>query len=241
MILPKLSDSLHKAWLYRLLLQICDNEILSKYFHFKGGTCASMLGYLDRFSVDLDFDMKDALGKETIIRNELESIFKKLSLKIKDSSENILQYFLKYDSKPRMRNTLKIDVSNIVPKNNKYHLVKLHEIDRFISCQTIETMFSNKLVGLLDRYEKNNSIAGRDLYDIHHFFIEGYYFNHKIIEERRGTSKKAFFKELIDFIENKITQTQINQDLNALLTPKQFKTIRSILKDEVLMFLRGFV
>jgi len=37
-------------------MSIYDDPILTDNLYFKGGTCAAMLGYLDRFSVDLDFD-----------------------------------------------------------------------------------------------------------------------------------------------------------------------------------------
>ena len=49
-------DNIHKAWLYRVLEAIASDQYLSSVLYFKGGTCASMLGWLDRFSIDLDFD-----------------------------------------------------------------------------------------------------------------------------------------------------------------------------------------
>ena len=51
------ADARHKAQLLRLLTAIVDSPYLSQNLYFKGGTCASMLGFLDRFSVDLDFDL----------------------------------------------------------------------------------------------------------------------------------------------------------------------------------------
>ena len=75
MILPNKKDAIHKAWLYRLLSAIYDNKALAQYLYFKGGTCAAMLGWLDRFSIDLDFDCK-AKGKDMLqLRKELESVF----------------------------------------------------------------------------------------------------------------------------------------------------------------------
>ena len=50
-------DIIHKSYLNRLLMEIIDRPVLSHNLAFKGGTCAAMLGYLDRFSVDLDFDV----------------------------------------------------------------------------------------------------------------------------------------------------------------------------------------
>ena len=50
-------DILHKSNLHRLLMEVVDQPVLAQSLAFKGGTCAAMLGYLDRFSVDLDFDL----------------------------------------------------------------------------------------------------------------------------------------------------------------------------------------
>ncbi|MDD5721026.1 MAG: nucleotidyl transferase AbiEii/AbiGii toxin family protein [Candidatus Pacebacteria bacterium] len=238
MILPNTKDTIHKAWLYRLLSGIYDEPQLAGFLYFKGGTCAAMLGYLDRFSVDLDFDFTGKKEDVPMVQKKLEKVFRKLGMEIKDRSKNVPQYFLKYPAKDHERNTIKLDVTFPPPLANKYEPKEFADIDRIITCQTIETMFANKLVALIDRYEKNESIAGRDLYDIHHFFFQGFTYDKEVIEERRKKSVAEFFRELADFIEKNITETIINQDLNSLLAPDQFQKIRKILKRETLMFLR---
>ncbi len=238
MILPNAKDAIHKAWLYRLLAEIYDNPLLAGSLYFKGGTCAAMLGYLDRFSADLDFDFVGEILEIKKIKKQLEKIFKKLKLEIKDQSKNVPQYFLKYPARENERNTIKLDVTFPPPKTNKYEPKEFTDIDRIINCQTIETMFANKLVALIDRHEKNESIAGRDLYDIHHFFWQGFRYDSEVIKERRKKPAPDFFQELVEFVEKKITETTINQDLNILLTPEKFQSIRKILKRETLMFLR---
>jgi len=234
MLLPSPKDALHRAWLYRLLMTIYDDQYLSEKLYFKGGTCAAMMGWLDRFSVDLDFDLTAKKNEMAKIRKALEKIFKSLGLAIKDKSKNTPQYFLKYDAPDRFRNTLKIDVTYPAPKSNKYKKVKLPEIDRIVTCQTAETMFANKLVALMERYEKNNSIAGRDLYDIWKFYLQGFSYDKEvIIERRKNKDLEVFFSELVEFIDKKITQTVIDQDLNTLLENKEFKKIRITIKNEV--------
>ncbi len=56
----------HEAYMYRLLAEILDDKYLVANSFFKGGTCARMLGYLDRFSVDLDFDIKKDVDKKSL-------------------------------------------------------------------------------------------------------------------------------------------------------------------------------
>src|SRR3989338_2868267 len=105
-------DNVHKAWLYRVLDAISSDAYLSSVLYFKGGTCASMLGWLDRFSVDLDFDYGGALAGVEKTQDILRTIFTDLGLSIKDSSKNGIQYFLKYENDDDMgRNTLKIEAS----------------------------------------------------------------------------------------------------------------------------------
>lgn len=238
MILPNPKEAIHKAWLYRLLSSIYDNQALANSLYFKGGTCAAMLGWLDRFSVDLDFDYVAAKENLKTVGRELESVFKKLGLEAKDKSQAAPQYFLSYPAKKNARNTIKIDTTFPPPKANAYEAKRLVDIDRIANCQTKETMFANKLVALIDRWEKNNSIAGRDLYDIHYFFLNGFRYNEEVIAERRKSDLIYFFEELVIFIEKRINQTIINQDINFLLPPDKFKKIREALKPEVLMFLR---
>jgi len=241
MILPNVKDAVHKAWLYRTLIAIVDDQSLVDSLRFKGETCAAMRGFLNRFSVDLDFDFVGQSQELPVLRKRLENIFFALGLEIKDKSNKVPQYFLKYPAVGRDRSTLKIDITFPVPKTNVYEFANLLEIDRLVNCQTIETMFANKLVALIERFEKNGSIAGRDLYDIHYFFIGGYKYNTEVIEERRGETIDKFLHHLIDFIERHINNTVIDQDLNTLLPQMDFRRVREILKRETVMFLRDEV
>ncbi len=237
MIILNSQDAIHKAWLFRVLIAIVDNVKLHDLY-FKGGTCAAMIGVLDRFSVDLDFDYvgdKDGLVK---VRHELEIIFKDLGLEIKDASVKVPQFFLKYPNKNISdRNTLKIDINFPPPKANIYKPVRLVDINRIVICQDVLTMFANKLVAIIDRFERNNSIAGRDIYDVHYFFMNGYNYNKELIIERTGLNLIDFFKKLSKFIDKHVTETILNQDLNQLIPYDRFSKLRKVLKRETLMFL----
>ena len=238
MMLPQSKDAVHKAWLYRVLTGIYDDAFLANVLAFKGGTCAALLGYLDRFSVDLDFDYRGERSDLAETRTRLERVFHELGLTIRDQSKVVPQYFLKYEAPESSRNTIKIDVAMPPPKANIYEAKRFHEIDRVVTCQTLETMVANKLVALIDRYKHSETIAGRDLYDIHHFFLKGYRYNEGVIRERTGKNTAHFFADLIAFVDQHITDEIINQDLNTLLLYEKFSRIRTILKRETLMFLR---
>lgn len=236
MILPKREDALHKAQLFRLLAEILDSPV-AKNVYFKGGSAAAMLGFLDRFSVDLDFDLKPKSDKKAIDKN-LRKIFQKLGLKISQKSHQSLFYLLKYSTKPGSRNTIKLSLIDKALKSNLYSSFYLAEIDRFAFCQTKETMFANKLVAVTDRYKKYKMIAGRDIYDAHYFFLSGFNYTEAVIKKRTGKRPVDYFKELIKFIDAKVTDKTISEDLSFLLTYEKFKSIRKVLKRETLMFLR---
>lgn len=229
-------DILHKSYLNRLLMEIIDRPGLSHNLALKGGTCAAMLGYLDRFSVDLDFDvLKDA--DEVELRAELHQVFDHLGLSIKGEFDRALIFQLRYPNEAGKRNTLKVSASSLTVKANQYQVQYLAEIDRLMNCQTIATMFANKLVAVTDRYDLHRTVAGRDIYDIHHFFIRGYSFHAPVIQERTGLEPREYLKRLSSFIKKHVTQTIISEDLNTLLPDKKFQQIRKILIPETLSLL----
>ncbi len=136
----------HKIQLFRLLRAILSSNLLANELAFKGGTYASLLGYLDRFSIDLDFDLPNKEISPSL-KQHLYKIFEELGLVIKDESKNYLQFFLKYSSESANdRNTLKLEINDVPSKFNKYEKVNLPEINMYCTGHTPPTMFANKLV-----------------------------------------------------------------------------------------------
>jgi predicted nucleotidyltransferase component of viral defense system len=229
-------DIIHKSYLNRVLIEIIDNPALAHGLVFKGGTCASMLGFLDRLSVDLDFDVLES-ADEAVLRKEFHKVFDQLKLTVEREHDKALFFQIKYPSESGKRNTMKVSASNLTIKANQHKAQYLPEIDRLMKCQTIETMFANKLVAVTDRYNAHRTIAGRDIYDIHHFFMRGYAYLEPVIKERTGLDVRDYLKKLADFITKHVTQTIINEDLNTLLPPDKFQQIRKILIPETLSLL----
>jgi predicted nucleotidyltransferase component of viral defense system len=229
-------DTIHKSYLNRLLIEVVDRPALAHNLAFKGGTCALMLGYLDRFSIDLDFDvLKNA--DEAVLRNEFHQVFEYHGLSVINELAKGLFFHLRYPSEPGKRSTMKISANNIRVTANQYQVRYLAEIDRLFTCQTIETMFANKLVAMMDRYQIHQTVAGRDIYDIHYFFVHGYTYHAPVILERTGVAPKDYLGQLIEFIKEHVTQTAINEDLNTLLPYKRFQQIRKILIPETISML----
>ena len=160
-------------------------------------------------------------------------------MEIKGQSQKTIQYVLKYSSPKNLRNTLQFDAIGLSLPENATQPVFLADIDRYLICQTVETMFANKLVAVLDRYDKHKIVAGRDIYDIYYCFLNNYRYHDKIIQKRTNLPVRQYLKKLLNFIEEKVTQTDINEDLNTLLPPQKFRTIRKSLKAEVVGMLKN--
>jgi len=236
MIIPKPQDALHKMQLYRLLIAILDERWLSQNLYFKGGSCAAMLGWLDRFSVDLDFDLNPKADNK-LITKKLFTVFKSLNLEVKTQAKDSPFFVLGYRVRPGFRNSLKLGIMRERVFANDYRALYLGEIDRYAICQTKETMVANKLVALVDRFKKHHVIAGRDVYDVHYFLSLGYPYKKEIIEERRKTTVLDYLLELREFIKDRITERIITQDLSYLLPFEKFKAIRKTLKTETLILI----
>lgn len=229
--------AIHKSYLNRLLIEIADHPLLSQVLAFKGGTCAAMLGALDRFSIDLDFDLVGK-GSDAILRRELRKITATLGLTIKKEFSHVLLFQIQYPGLASSRNTLKLSINTLKVKANEYQIQFFPEIDRFLNAQTVETMFANKLVAVTDRWRRHHSLAGRDLYDLHHFFVSGYDYSPTVIKERTNMSPAKYLLSLRSFVKNHFTQQLIDEDLNPLLSASQFRATRKILLPETLHFLK---
>lgn len=238
MILPRPQDAMHKTHLYRLLMGVIDDPILAKELYFKGGTCAMMAGWLDRFSLDLDFDLAPKASQKSV-RTSLENLFNTLGFTVKQQSKDGLFTVLQYPAGEGDRNSIKVSVMTDVAKANLYNPLYLSEINRYALCQTKDTMVANKLVAPLSRYEKYKTIAGRDIYDIHYFLSHGFPFRKEIIRERRRIDPDKYLKQLAEFIDARVTDRTLSEDLNFLLHPARFRAIRKTLKEETLLLLRA--
>lgn len=234
MILPRPADAIHKAHLARLLMGMLDNPLLSRVLLFKGGTAASLAGWLDRFSLDLDFDLAANADQEKV-KTALRNLCADRGFAIKQGRGLFL--VLQYPARAGERNSIKVSVMTAVARANLYTPVYLSDIQRYALCQTRDTMVANKLVAPIDRYEKYRSVAGRDIYDIHYFLLRGYSFREQVIRERRKKSANAYLGELIAYIDRRVTDRAIAEDLNFLLPATKFQAMRHTLKAETLMLL----
>jgi len=237
MIIPKREDAKHKYQMFRLLKAILNDKRLKHKLMFKGGTYAALRGELDRFSIDLDFDLPGEFDIKAM-RQACYKNFKKLGLKIKDESKKYLQFFLQYSAKPGERNTLKLEIADNPSKKNMYEKVHLKEINMYCNGHSIDTMVANKMVAAMARFDRTGKIAGRDFYDLHHFLLNGLEINKAVVEDLTGEGYIEYLKKLTKFIEKEVTVKLLNQDLNPLLPVKQLNRVVGGLKEELIGLFR---
>ena len=154
----KLDKDEHRRTMLKILEEISADALLSNNLGFKGGTACYFLHGLDRFSVDLDFDLlnkeKDKIVKEHLLKvlSKYGSVKTKTSIKVSYSDE--------YQA-------LKIDLSG-KHENNKLNTYKVKNIVSGISLKVLqkEDIFAHKLVVLTDRSASSTKgdkfIANRD-------------------------------------------------------------------------------
>lgn len=235
MLLPKSSDMRHKSQMFKLLAGILSDKVLANKLYFKGGTCAALRGLLERFSIDLDFDLLDPQLIPSL-RPMIIALTTKLGFGIEQQSQRSLQFFLKYKASKNSRNTLKLEITDLVSPQNEYEKINLPELNLVCQVQTVGTMVANKLVASLGRIKNNGRVSGRDFFDLREFLVAGLPINHSVVEERTGQGYTKYVAQVLEYVRSSMSREELYQDLNPLLSPKNFKyTVNQIIPDLVIL------
>lgn len=221
----------HKKIMLEILSDISSDPFLAINLGFKGGTCVYFLYGLDRFSVDLDFDLLD-IEKEAQVLEKMDLILAKYGEVKKDGT---LRRKLKYTEESVM---LKVDISDRMELNS----LNTYEVRDVISGVPLKVLsqadiFAHKLSAIFDRYKNkktNKIITNRDLYDVNFFFDNNWPFNEKIIELRSGKKAIEYLRDLKNLIEKKVDNKKILDGIGALVDDKKRHWVQANLKKEVL-------
>ena len=225
-----LDTAKHKNILIKILKDIYTDPTISPILGFKGGTAATFFYGLDRFSVDLDFDLLDS-DKEDYVFDRLKSIIENYgTLKEARKKRFNLLYVLSYDDKD-------INAQNVKVEINRREFGSKYSVESFlgISMQVMvkEDMAAHKLCAMYERIGKTN----RDIFDVQFFLSHDWPVNKKIVEDRMGVSYADFLKKCIDVME-KFDDSNILSGIGELLTEKQKSWAKAKLKSEGLFSLR---
>jgi predicted nucleotidyltransferase component of viral defense system len=228
-----LNQAKHKSILIKILKDIFSHPTIGPILGFKGGTAAYLFYNLDRFSVDLDFDLLDAT-KEDVVFEEISRILSNYGrIKTADKKRFSLIYILDYDEKDPGAQNVKVEV-NRRSFGSQYIIKSYLGISMKVMIQA--DMAANKLVAFYERIGK----ANRDLYDTWFFFNNNWPINQELVEKRTKLSFKDFLETSLELLE-KIDNKNILAGMGEVLTDKQKVWVKNKLKEELLFQFRLYL
>lgn len=222
-----LDQKMHRKIMFEILRDIYSSD-LGFILGFKGGTMLYFFYNLERFSVDLNFDLLDT-AKEGIILKKVEKILNPYG-KISDIYNKNYTLFALLNYKNGERN-LKIEISKKVIYKNKYEFKNFYGTD--IKCMDIEDSFAHKLLAATGR----GTAVNRDFFDLYFFWRNGYEFNQEIIKKITKKSVKEYLKFLRVYVEKNLNQKNVLQGLGELVSADQKNWIKKNLKQELLSYI----
>ena len=217
----------HKTILFQILKDIYTDTNISPYLGLKGGTAALMFYGLDRFSVDLDFDLLDERQEDNVFERVVQIAENYGTLKESHKKHFSLFCLIAYDDKSR----------NIKVEINRRQFGSRYEIKTYLgismNVMLLEDMFAHKLMAMHERIDK----TGRDIYDVWFFLKARAPINKTIVEKRAGESFDGLVKKCIDQLET-MDNRQVLRGLGELLTPGQKDWARAKLREETMAYLK---
>jgi predicted nucleotidyltransferase component of viral defense system len=225
-----LNSSVHKNILVQILIDIYSDTTIGPYIGFKGGTAAYLFYGLERFSVDLDFDLLDE-SEENNVFEKIEKIVKKYgTVKEAQKKRFNLLFLLSYDKKEENAQNVKIEINRII-FGSKYEVRAFNGVSMLLMVK--EDMFAHKLVAMHERLGETN----RDIFDVWFFSKNNWDINKEIVEKRTGMQYKDFLIKCIKELEE-MNDNNILNGIGELITEKQKSWIRSKLKLETILQLK---
>lgn len=220
----------HKNILIKILKDIFTDLSIAPFLGFKGGMAALLFYGLDRFSVDLDFDLMDQKEVENVydrIKSILESYGQ---LKEARQKRFNLFYVLSYDNKDVNAQNIKVEI-NRCEFGSKYEVRSYLGIAMNVMIR--EDMAAHKMVAMYERIGKTN----RDIFDIWFFLQNNWPINKKIVEARTKMPFKKFLEKSIHLLE-KGDHKDILSGMGEILNKKQKDWVREKLLAETIFLLK---
>ena len=228
-----LDPAKHKSVLIKILKDIYSDPALGPILGFKGGTAAYLFYNLDRFSVDLDFDLLDEARKEIVFEGIRAILVRYGRIKIADKKRFGLIYILDTLEKDPGAQNVKVEV-NLRNFGSRYVVKSYLGIPMKIMVP--EDMAANKLVAFYERIGKTN----RDIYDTWFFFTNNWQVNHELVEKRTHLPFRDFLETCCRLLEE-MDNRSILSGMGEVLTDKQTAWVKSKLKEELLFQLRLYL
>jgi predicted nucleotidyltransferase component of viral defense system len=224
-----LSVVTHKNVLIRILKDMFTDQTIGPVLGFKGGTAAYLFYGLDRFSVDLDFDLLDKNSEDRVFETVPKILGNYGSIKDCRKKRYSLFFLLSYHDKG-------LDAQNIKIEINKRDFGSKYEVKLYLGIpmkvMAKEDMAAHKLVAMFERDGKTN----RDIFDVWFFLQNNWPIHRGIIEARTHLTFLKFLVLCIDIVGKK-RDRDILAGIGELLDENQKQWVRTKLKTETLFLL----
>ena len=220
----------HKNILIRMLKEVYTDSTLGPILGFKGGTAVYLFYDLNRFSVDLDFDLLDSEKEEAVFERVEKILGNYGKLKEAEKKRFNLFYILSYDDRVPGARNIKVEI-NRREFGSKYEIKSYLGIPMKVMVQ--EDMFAHKLCAMVERLGK----ASRDIFDVWFFLDRNWPVNRVIVEARTGMRFKDFLNKCITLLE-KMSDRNILAGMGELLDAKQKVWAKTKLQSETIFLLK---
>ncbi len=222
-----LNITIHKNILLKILKDIYTDTSLGPILGFKGGTAAYLFYNLDRFSVDLDFDLLDKTKEQEVLSKTENIVGEYGVIKEKTNKRHTLFILLSYSDKAQ----------NIKVEINKRSFGSQYEVKSYLGISMLvmkrKDMFAHKLVAMTER----TKTANRDIYDVYSFLNNNWEINKAIVEKRTEMKFTDYLKKCIEFVEN-VPDRGFLSGIGELINEKQKVLAKSRLKKDTVFLLK---
>lgn len=216
----------HRTILFQILKDIYSDTIVAPFLGFKGGTAAVMFYSLDRFSVDLDFDLLDETRQDIVFERLIKIVARHGEIKEAHIKRFSLFFLLSYEDEAR---NVKVEV-NRRQFGSRFEIKTYLGVSMPVMVQA--DMFAHKLMAMHERIGKTS----RDIYDVWFFLKNRFPINKEIVEKRAGVP----FDQLVDIcIEQleRMNNRRIMDGVGEFLTASQKDWAKAKLQQETIALL----
>ena len=217
----------HRTILFQILKDIYSDTTISPFLGFKGGTAASMFYGLDRFSVDLYFDLLDEAREDPVFERAISIIQKRGTLRESHKKRFNLFGLLSYEDQAH----------NIKVEINRRQFGSRYEIKTYLGVSMLvmvpEDMFAHKLMVMHERIGKTS----RDIYDVWFFLQHRFPINKEIVEQRLKMTFDQLLQNCISQLEE-MSNRHILDGVGELLTTSQKDWAKAKFREDVISLLK---
>jgi predicted nucleotidyltransferase component of viral defense system len=222
-----LEVSVHRNVLLQILKDLYTDRSIAPCLGLKGGTAAHLYYHLDRFSVDLDFDLLE-LNREDLVFTRVAKVIEPYgTIKEATRKRSSLFYHLSYADKAH---NIKVDISRR-PCDSKFELKTHLGVSMLVMVR--QDMFAHKLMALYERGGRTS----RDIYDVWFFLKHNWPINLELVERRAGLSFRQVAQRCVETLEA-LPNRRVLAGIGELLTSRQKEWARAKLRTETIFLLK---